>query len=972
MIIALILAFLIGVFSVLLLEAFLLYKWWTSREADARNVYPHRTKVSNPECLADYFRTEGATKEEKCMSLNLFLSFLWREWRDSPQMKSFFLTKMNAEFSDLMRGKAASKLIEQITIEELSLGTSLPVIKGATVMKIGTKDPNEVPKELDIALDLEYSGGCHMAIQVDLVFNKSVYLAVKLASLRGRARLELSRHPLTHWSLAFYEEPEVEFEAESQFEGKNLPQLTSLILNHLRKSIQKKHTLPAYKIRYSPLFPELKPQDEAQEVYVHDSLVTVGDLEVTVVGCSRLPELENGAWQYCTLSVDMLPWSQLAENRRAMWPTFEIEISRESNEISFGLTLSKEISEDDLGKAIIINTIVVGSPAYYAGVIAKDILIAIDGHKIESLKQAAKMIKNKSRFTATVQRPPTRITEKGSQENSSENEQNSKTVVDFKNVSLNNDSESEDEFVNIVVPLFEHGDSEIKEVLSRSTEVRQRAEKKLKAKQGRKASSGTSTTEHGSQVKPGVELQVTRDQKLPKVQTKEIKQESPASETKNSDQNNPATAEGNNQDATASSLTALDGLDYTRSKLVSSSTDPVWNETFKFQVLKKDQYLNVCVWSKSQEKNEKDTVLGYVTVPLMDIALRCLSFNSKRHEECYVLVSPHSDRVISNQPYLRSLPGLKKNLCCGDMTLIFLHTPSLQDCDETVLDNLDSLNDSEPKDKSQEKDTLESLEPPKHQFNFTQFYFPTRCSYCNKKVWTKVAFQCRTCAMICHKKCLQNCMKYTYCMSSRKSTAGWFSKTTSQPENAGKQKKEEDSTEGDETVSEAGSSESQRDQLDGKREKTSDEDEMKQTGKEETKMETNGKSEASDEETTMTNDQLLQKKDKPVEPSDMVRASERVREAGRELFSNLPVETRKNKIQDMMKRLQVEIDEENETRTELYERRSQAKEARKKAVIESLLAKSEERSQSLAMLMLQFCSGYQSCVEAEEQDMYQL
>lgn len=77
--------------------------------------------------------------------------------------------------------------------------------------------------------------------------------------------------------------------------------------------------------------------------------------------------------------------------------------------------------------------------------------------------------------------------------------------------------------------------------------------------------------------------------------------------------------------------------------------------------------------------------------------------------------------------------------------------------------------------------------------------------------------------------------------SSRKSTSGWFSKTTSQPENAGKQRKEEDTTEGDETVSEAGSSESQRDQLDGKREKTSDEDEIKQTGKEETKMDTNGK-----------------------------------------------------------------------------------------------------------------------------------
>ena len=33
-----------------------------------------------------------------------------------------------------------------------------------------------------------------------------------------------------------------------------------------------------------------------------------------------------------------------------------------------------------------------------------------------------------------------------------------------------------------------------------------------------------------------------------------------------------------------------------------------------------------------------------------------------------------------------------------------------------------------------------SLEPPKHQFNFTQFYFPTRCSYCNKKVCALMVF----------------------------------------------------------------------------------------------------------------------------------------------------------------------------------------------------------------------------------------
>lgn len=139
----------------------------------------------------------------------------------------------------------------------------------------------------------------------------------------------------------YFQEPEVEFQAESQFEGKNLPQLTSLITNHLRKSIQKKHTLPNYKVRYNPFFEQPSPQDETQEVYVHDSLVTVGALDVTVVGCTRLPELENWALQYCTLSVDMLPWGRLAKNRRAMWPTFEVRYLYTLKEICFIIIWTK-------------------------------------------------------------------------------------------------------------------------------------------------------------------------------------------------------------------------------------------------------------------------------------------------------------------------------------------------------------------------------------------------------------------------------------------------------------------------------------------------------------------------------------------------------------------------------------------------------------------------------------------------------
>lgn len=90
----------------------------------------------------------------------------------------------------------------------------------------------------------------------------------------------------------------------------------------------------------------------------------------------------------------------------------------------------------------------------------------------------------RSRFTATVQRPPTRISQRVDREKP-ENEQDEKTVVNFKNVALHNDSDSEDDFVNIVVPLFEVEDDEIaksamKEMLSRSN--RQRAEKKMKGR----------------------------------------------------------------------------------------------------------------------------------------------------------------------------------------------------------------------------------------------------------------------------------------------------------------------------------------------------------------------------------------------------------------------------------------------------------------------------------------------------------
>ena len=84
-------------------------------------------------------------------------------------------------------------------------------------------------------------------------------------------------------------------------------------------------------------------------------------------------------------------------------PFFQLEILRDRSDISFGLTLNKETDKKDECKAIIIETIVPNSPACTAGLQKGDVLVAVNGQKIESLKQVAKLIKGKNRLETLLE-----------------------------------------------------------------------------------------------------------------------------------------------------------------------------------------------------------------------------------------------------------------------------------------------------------------------------------------------------------------------------------------------------------------------------------------------------------------------------------------------------------------------------------------------------------------------------------------
>uniref|UniRef100_A0A2K5K706 PDZ domain-containing protein 8 n=2 Tax=Colobus angolensis palliatus TaxID=336983 RepID=A0A2K5K706_COLAP len=253
--------------------------------------------------------------------------------------------------------------------------------------------PAACPEELAFEAEVEYNGGFHLAIDVDLVFGKSAYLFVKLSRVVGRLRLVFTRVPFTHWFFSFVEDPLIDFEVRSQFEGRPMPQLTSIIVNQLKKIIKRKHTLPSYKIRFKPFFPYQTLQgfeEDEEHIHIQQWALTEGRLKVTLLECSRLlifGSYDREANVHCTLELSSSVWE---EKQRSSIKTVELI---KGNLQSVGLTLRLVQSTDGYAGHVIIETVAPNSPAAIADLQRGDRLIAIGGVKITSTLQVLKLIK---------------------------------------------------------------------------------------------------------------------------------------------------------------------------------------------------------------------------------------------------------------------------------------------------------------------------------------------------------------------------------------------------------------------------------------------------------------------------------------------------------------------------------------------------------------------------------------------------
>ena len=83
-----------------------------------------------------------------------------------------------------------------------------------------------------------------------------------------------------------------------------------MLVVQIRKSVRKKHTLPAYKLRYQPFFttPSTTHGQAAatvpRDILVSGQKLNVGQLRVNVLNCTRLIQLSaDDATVYCTVSI---------------------------------------------------------------------------------------------------------------------------------------------------------------------------------------------------------------------------------------------------------------------------------------------------------------------------------------------------------------------------------------------------------------------------------------------------------------------------------------------------------------------------------------------------------------------------------------------------------------------------------------------------------------------------------------------
>ncbi|PSN46043.1 hypothetical protein C0J52_07689 [Blattella germanica] len=629
-----------------------------------------------PQSLIDALQSSDIPKRESCLALNLLFQFLFKELRNAQKVRRWFRHKLSLEFEELLTRTTTGKLFDCVSIRDLCLGTQFPTIKSVSVKDAVLHPQYQHIETLDICLDLEYSGGFQLSIDANMVLGKAAYLSVKVNHLSGQARLQFTRHPYTHWSFSFYSDPVLELQVESQFQGRPLPQITSIIIN--------------------------------QVYYLYYLIFRFAD---------------------------SIAWVEMVQSETSSFMTLDLVVAKHPSQ-QLGIVFKQEFIVERYQACVIVDTVLPQSPASLADVQRGDIVIAVDGKRISSMAQAARIIKGTAdKFTVRVERQLNlRV-----QPSESMDKEITKDEVESAQP-CNVDSQLSlpgSPVLGISGLRHRRGSADKTESDSSSSSPASMPGSPAK-RPSLFCRSSHSSPEHNRKM-PTLSINKTRDSR------------------------------GSfDRDETGEVGTSDNYLQINKTRELPYDQIVVFNESVTFQIHENHRYLNLSVWSKSENgtkptgRGEKDVLLGHVSIPLSSIAAECSATKLGHHIKNYFLLPPDSFINMSRSHKLSGYSGFEPCLCYGDILLSFLY-PGQQ----TGPPSRPTLSPVKPTPPSPQlllpKPDQNQEVGKKHDFIRTHFHRTTQCEFCGKKIWLKDAVQCRECAMTCHKKCVAKCQVGTVC-----------------------------------------------------------------------------------------------------------------------------------------------------------------------------------------------------------------
>lgn len=398
-----------------------------------------------------------------------------------------------------------------------------------------------------------------------------------------------------------------------------------------------------------------------------------------------------------------------------------------------------------------------------------------------------------------------------------------------------------------------------------------------------------------------------------------------------------------------------------------------------FEVESNHKYLNVALWCKDPFKLGSLLCLGHVSLQLEHISLECMATSSSEYQSTFRLCPPEPRANVSRTA-LRSLgthKGFNEKLCYGDVTLNFCylaegeleHTGGLAEREREGSLQDEDLREREPITSVQRDDLAFGaiqLVEVRHNFQDTQFQNPTWCEYCKKKVWTKAASQCMTCAYVCHKKCQDKCLaENPFCVAAtERRGADPEAKSTINRATTGLTRhiintssrllnlRQVPKTRLVEQVADVvpGTVEPSPKHTPNTSDNESSDTETYPSG-----------ASPSKQPASSAGSSKLVRKEGGLDDSVFIA----VKEIGRDLYRGLPTDERSQKLELMLDKLQQEIDQELEHNNAIMIEEREATDARRKALISTALAKSGERLQALTLLMIHYRAGIEDLESVE-------